>query len=300
MSPLSSSIVITLGTVALYFAIRAAPVQQCEFVHYRDYMGADGAIEECGVGETTFFDLSEYRYPIVMKLQPKEPLKAGQATTVTLHLTNSQGSPITPDEIAISHTQKLHLLLIDSTLEDYIHVHPAPAGGVGVYSFTFTPQSTGIYQSYLDFIALKSGRRVLASGELLVAPPDGESPTSIAPKKDHENLTFVEGEMIYNLVPEAEGFRLGQENRFRLKAESTGGELIYETVMGAYAHVVAFKDGVNGFAHLHPTNPFVSQQDPRNPDLGFVFAPTESGRYRLWTQLKINGHEKYIPFDIKL
>lgn len=300
MSPTASGIAITLGAIGLYFAIRAAPVEQCEFVHYRDYIGTDGAIEECGVGETAFFDLTKYRYPIVMKLQAVEPLVVGKSSTVTLQLTNSQGVPVTPEDIAISHTQKLHLLLIDSSLEHYIHVHPEPAGGMGLYSFDITPQSSGIYRTYLDFIALKSGRRVLASNELLVAPSEGQSPVSIAPDSTSERLSFTSDSFNFNLIPESDGFQLGRENRFRLEAHSATGELIFEPVMGAYAHIVAFKDDIDGFSHLHPTNPFVSQQDPRNPDLGFLFAPTEPGRYRLWAQMNINGQEKYIPFDIVL
>lgn len=299
--PYISAVFITLGMVALYFVIRAAPVQQCDFVHYRDYIGKDGAIEECGVGETAFFDLSQFRYPIKLRLEPTTPIVIGKPATINLSLSNSQGTPITPEDIAISHTQKLHLLLIDTSLEHYNHLHPEPTGTPGQYRFTFTPETVGLHQIYLDFIALRSARRVLASSELVVAP-GAVAPSSLPqPVAPQISYLYDSGDVRFRLVPEGDVFRLGEENRFHIEVESTqASSLSFDTVMGAYAHVVAFRDGINGFAHLHPTNPFVSQQDPANPDLGFLFAPTDSGRYRLWAQLHVNGKEHFIPFDLIL
>lgn len=71
-------------------------------------------------------------------------------------------------------------------------------------------------------------------------------------------------------------------------------------VMGAYAHLVVFDEEGKGFAHLHPQNPFVGQQDPKNPDLRFSFFPADPGKYRLWAQLLIDGQERFVPFDLEV
>ena len=36
------------------------------------------------------------------------------------------GSPLAADEVALSHTEKIHLLAVDPSLDDYQHLHPVP------------------------------------------------------------------------------------------------------------------------------------------------------------------------------
>ncbi|MGB0744532.1 MAG: hypothetical protein ACPGSB_08395, partial [Opitutales bacterium] len=97
-------------------------------------------------------------------------------------------------------------------------------------------------------------------------------------------------------------FPAGKESQLELNVKTQNGAyaIDFGLVMGAYAHLVVFDEAGKGFAHLHPQNPFIEQQDPHNPDLNFSFFPAEPGKYRLWAQLMIDGEERFVPFDLKV
>src|SRR5690348_3766977 len=70
-----------------------------------------------------------------LTLMPQAPLVVGKPTTVLLKLTNiDQRSLITDKDLQTVHTKKLHLLVIDSTLTDYQHIHPVETATPGLYS----------------------------------------------------------------------------------------------------------------------------------------------------------------------
>ena len=56
-------------------------------------------------------------------------------------------------KVARSHTQKIHLLAVDPSLEDYQHLHPVPDDLFdGIWHFTLTPKAFGEYRIFLDLI----------------------------------------------------------------------------------------------------------------------------------------------------
>lgn len=287
---------ISLGFVLLFVLIRNAPVEPCEVLHYGDYMNEDGAVENCGEEETAFFDMTKIRYPVEVKLQPQGEVVPGQPATFDLYLHDHLGKGIAYENIVISHTERIHLMAVDPSLTDYQHLHPQPAGAPGHYQFELTPSKSGTYSVYLDFISLLSQRRVLAKSEFQVA---GEAE---APHLQKSTTSPLDG-YTFELDGSAQGvFPAGEEAQLQLSVLSEGGNagLEFGLVMGAYAHLVVFDEEGKGFAHLHPKNPFVEQQDPQNPDLTFSFFPADPGKYRLWAQLMIDGEERFVPFDLEV
>jgi hypothetical protein len=78
---------------------------------------------------------------------------------------------------------------------------------------------------------------------------------------------------------------------------SDGGEVPMEPVMGAYAHLVAFDEARSGFAHLHPVEIDLSQRpNATKPELSFKITIPKSGRYVIWAQVNLGGHEMFVPF----
>lgn len=293
---LRAALFITLGFVLIYVLIRNAPVEPCEVLHYGDYMNEDGAVENCGEEETAFFDMTRIRYPIEVKLEPQGEVLPGQPATFDLYLHDHLGKGIAYENIVISHTERIHLMAVDPSLTDYQHLHPQPAGAPGHFQFELTPSKSGTYSVYLDFISLLSQRRVLAKSEFQV---EGEAE---APQLQKNTATSLEG-YIFSLDGSAQGvFPVGEEAQLQLGVLHEDGSegLEFGLVMGAYAHLVVFDEEGKGFAHLHPKNPFVEQQDPKNPDLSFSFIPADPGKYRLWAQLMIDGQEHFVPFDLEV
>lgn len=292
---LRATLAISLAFVLLFIVIRNAPVEPCEVLHYGDYMNEDGAVENCGEEETTFFDMTKIRYPIEVKLEPQGEVVPGQPATFDLYLHDHLGKGIAYENIVVSHTERIHLMAVDPSLTDYQHLHPQPAGAPGHFQFELTPSKSGTYSVYLDFISLLSQRRVLAKSEFQV---EGEAE---APLLRKSTTTPLDG-YIFKLAGPTRGvFPAGEEAQLQLsvlpEGESEGIE--FGLVMGAYAHLVVFDEAGKGFAHLHPKNPFVEQQDPKNPDLDFSFFSAEPGKYRLWAQLMIDGQERFVPFDLE-
>ena len=125
MSNYRSIVAITLLFIAAYFGLRALPDAECGFLHYEEVVNADGQIEFCATNHAGFLDLSRLKYPVRMELDGGETQGAGAAMEVTLTLETEGGIPIAPHELAITHTEKMHVMLVDASLQDY---HHAPGG----------------------------------------------------------------------------------------------------------------------------------------------------------------------------
>lgn len=296
-SQILSTVALTLGCVAVYVGLRLVPVEPCEFMHYGDFLTEDGVIEGCGYEEIGFFDLNELRFPLIAEVVPMTPARQGEPSLFQLKLRTSTGRPVSYPDLAVSHTERLHTMVVDPTLGDYHHLHPTDGGAPGLYQFEFTPQSTGVYQVFLDFIPLQTSRRTLVATSFEVS---GEAPSTVPVQT--ESLSYDTGEFAFRLVPEdGQGFRVGTETRFTLEVTGDASTpLVFDPVMDSFAHIVAFAPGRRGFAHFHPLNAFINTQDPRNPELEFAFSVDRPGHYRVWAQLSINGVEKFIPFDLQV
>ncbi|HKK17287.1 MAG TPA: hypothetical protein VJ952_01290 [Opitutales bacterium] len=287
---------ISLAFVLLYVVIRNMPVEPCEVLHYGDYMNEEGAVEYCGEEETSFFDMTKIRYPIEVKLQARSEVVPGRPATFDLYLHDHLGKGIAYEDIVVSHTERIHLMAVDPSLTDYQHLHPRPAGGPGHFQFEMTPSKTGTYMVYLDFISLLSQRRVLAKTEFVVAGP-------AEPVRLQKRTTVPMDGYTFQLKAPGQGsFPAGEESQLELRVLPKKGSAAvdFDLVMGAYAHLVVFDEAGTGFAHLHPENPFIDEQDPNNPDLRFSFFPGDPGKYRLWAQFMIDGEERFVPFDLEV
>jgi hypothetical protein len=286
---------ITLVCIGVYAGMRALPVEPCEFLHYGDYVNAEGVIEGCGYEETEFFHMGEIRFPIVANLTPLEDPQLGEPSLFKLTLFTTTGKPIQWEQIAVSHTERIHALVVDPSLNDYQHIHPQPAGPAGHYLFEMTPRHPGPYRVYLDFIPLINSRRTLLQAGF-------EVPGTPQPATFDQSKAFKKEQLRFTFIPETEGEAVtGKELRFRLSVEHiTGGETRFSPVMDSYAHLVAFDSAGTGFAHLHPLNPFIEGQDPLNPDLQFTMQFDQPGSYRIWAQVIVNGQQIFAPFDLSV
>lgn len=286
-------IAITAGCILTYVGMRSLPVEPCDFLHYGEFVNAEGVIEGCGYEETDFFDMQALRFPILVKMTPQDTPRTGEPVTFDLSIQTTTGRPISYDDIAVTHTERLHLLVVDPTLRDYQHIHPQPAGPPGHYTFTITPQSAGEYRAYFDFIPLTNSRRTLLHSRFQVegeGKAEVDSPKVVHAWRDWEfKLHFKQG------AP-----RVNEEFEIELLVSESDTRPEFQPVMGAYAHLVAFDAEGRGFSHLHPLNPFLDTQDPFNPELEFRMRLDRPGHYRIWAQVKVEGEELYLPFDLHI
>ena len=297
MNPSLKALLLSLPFVAVYSVSRYLPVSPCEFLHEKTY-NLDGVVDYCGPGDSSFIDLSSRKWPLNLDFRPLGELKPGKASNLRLDIRQFDGSPLTAEEVALSHTKKIHLLAVDESLSDYHHLHPEPDSLYdGVWHFSLTPENAGKYVVFLDFIPVRSPRRVLLSSAFQVP-----GQTSVA-VPNSENLVFLSQNRRFELskvnsVSDAEGIEL------LLRAVDGNGEaLTLRPVMGAFAHMVAFDPELKGFAHLHPLEDVLpaNQSDSHQGPLTFSFSPPKNGFYRLWAQVRIGEEaETFIPFDLKV
>lgn len=293
-------ILITAGCIGVFVALRLLPVESCEFLHYGDYVDSEGVIEGCGYEETNFFDLSQLRFPIIFELIPDQEPVVGKEVAFTLALRTTTGRSIDYRDIAVTHTERVHAMVVDQSLEDYQHIHPQPGGPSGHFRFRMTPHKAGPYRVYLDFIPLINNRRTLLAAKFEVSPTTGGR------TEDNQALVMKSsvaqfGNHRFKLALDTDALRAEAPFELELVPLAEGpNKPEFELVMGAYAHLVAFDPQRLGFAHLHPMNPIVEGQDPKNPDLRFQLELDKPGRYRIWAQIRIGREDVFLPFDLSL
>ncbi|MBU63133.1 MAG: hypothetical protein CMI26_11600 [Opitutae bacterium] len=288
-------VVCTLPFFAAYWAIRAIPVEPCDFLHAQTY-NAEGTLDYCGPGDSGFVDLTRRSWPLSLKLEALDDLRLGEPCRFRADIHQFDGSPLGFDDVALSHTKKIHLLAIDPALDDYIHLHPIPDPEFpGVWTFSLTPSSAGAYRLFFDFIPVRSPRRVLLSAGFEVAGQPGSIAGGESLKVERAGYTF-------SLIPESSGLSVGKDENLLFEARDAKGKPVtLQPVMGAFAHLVAFDDECRGFAHLHPEENLipVEGQELHSGSLTFGFRAPSTGHFRLWAQVRIAGQEIFVPFDLQ-
>ena len=295
--PIVSISLLTVFFLAAYFVLRALPDAQCGFLHYEEVIHPDGTIEFCATNHAGFLDLTRLKYPVEMVLA----LEGGSATqgseqVVTLELLTSGGMPIAPHELAVTHTKKMHVMLIDPSLQDYHHVHPKADGLNGQYIFEFTPNRGGVYQIFTEIVPLRTRRQIIATGTIEVAG----TPDAMVFERQTESV--VDG-LRFSLGNVPKEMRTGVDYRFDLNvAAADGGAVVLEEVMGAGGHMVAFDQARKGFAHMHPMDsvPLGDAAVGNEADLTFLFNVPNSGWYRVFAQVQVDGREVFGHFDIEV
>ena len=305
-------VLITVGAVVLYAGFRALPTGTN--LHSGDFsVPGKGMVELCDPANPQFVAVTTARSPVTLTLRTDSTtVTAGRETQLTLSLVTSTGKPVGPADLLVQHTRKLHLLVIDPTLHDYQHLHPEPGAIDGEWTVAFTPRLAGIYRVFADFVPVPTGRSLYAGAELAVAGVgagiDTVAVNSPASPPPHSWIAEVAGYR-FTLTPEAP-IRAGQVANLSFEISRLGGGPVpMELVMDAYAHLVAFDQGLSGFAHLHPMTPTpttpaesptpaspVSAPDTTHPRLAFRITIPAAGEYVIWAQVKLAGREVFAPF----
>jgi hypothetical protein len=289
-------ILITVGFGGLYVALRSMPSAACGFLHYApEGVNSDG-VELCAAQGTSYIDLSVLTFPVKFDAEWPSQRIAGEPMQSEFFLIGPTGKVILPHEIAFSHTQQIHLMLIDEELIDYQHLHPLVMDASGRWTFDWTPQRASRYHVFAQWVQAATSREVIATSTCVVKSTDRED--------------FEIASLNTALHQERDGycFELQWQNAPHLSAGVptnltfiiTRGDCAafsIEPIMAAYAHLVAFDFGLKGIAHLHPM-PTGEEKTPHRVQLVFMFSTTLAGHYRLWAQCQLNGVIFYIPFDL--
>lgn len=226
------------------------------------------------------------------------PLEAGRKATVKLTLSHPDGRPVLPRELLVEHTQRLHLLLVDSGLTDFQRHHPQPTATPGEFTFAFTPRFTSPYRLWVDVTPAATG---LAEFPVIDLPSTG-SPNPVNPLSDDRTGT-AEGVTMRLSFDDRQGTRpRARETRMmRLTVSDATGAPMKNLApyLNAFAHLTGFYDDGQTLVRLHPEGGPILREDFRGgPLLGFRFFPPKAGRVRFFCEVVVEGKRIVAPIDV--
>ncbi len=284
-------LIITALAIALYLGVRLLPTGT-NLNHMDFRVEGKGALEFCDPANPQFIPVVAARSPVVASLTAEREPARDQPVQFTLRLATASGKPVAPEDLIVAHTRKLHLLIVDPTLNDYQHLHPEPGRRPGDWVFTLTPNRSGLYRVFADFTPAATQRGLYTSADFTV-------PGAVARVVREASTTAQAMGFNFELVlPPV--FRAGQPVDLKFRIQTQGRDKMpvpLQPVMGAFAHLVAFDEARSGFAHLHPNETDLAKPpDSLRPELNFKVTIPEPGRYVIWAQVNLGGSEIFVPF----
>lgn len=297
---------ITAVAVAIFLGLRLLPTgTNLNHMDFRVDAKSGRAIEFCDPSNPQFIPVVAVRSPVSMTMATDSPGVTGRPVRAVVTLRTASGKAIAAEDLLVTHTRRLHLLLVDPTLADYQHLHPDPARTPGQWSFSFTPQRSGTYRVFADFTPAATARGLYASVDLEVAPAATPTEAAATAAETVRRVTPTEIEWHghrFGLAVSPQPARAGQpiDLQFSVRRLDAGDVGLGE-VMGALAHLVAFDAARSGFAHLHPVEAGASRApDPKAPVLNFKLTIPQPGAYTVWAQVNLRGREEFVPFALEV
>lgn len=206
-------------------------------------------------------------------------LPAGEKAAYRFRITGPDGKPVT--RFAVDQTKRMHFYAIRSDLTGFQHLHPT-MGDEGTWTADLAALKPGKWRMYASFIPddgpgkgkdLVLSRTVTAPGDARRTPLP-----AAATSADVDGYTVtVKGDLTAGTThPMTVGV-------------SKGGKPVtdLQPYLETYAHLTAFHEGDQAFAHLHPRTEV--KGDTGGPDLGFRAMLPKSGNWRLFLQFRTGG-----------
>ncbi len=193
------------------------------------------------------------------------------------------------------HTQKVHLLIIDDSLEDYSHIHPKALKEPGLYEFEWDAKKQANYRVWADLHPLDTDAQEYVIADLVTGKEaKSEINRTIVLESTMDGYTF-------KLSFDSESLVIGKPALGKItitdKVRNPVKDL--EPVMGAFAHIVGFFDDKQTVVHIHPMGEEPSKPTDRGgPELQFHIVAEKAGFIKLFAQVSIKGKELFVPFGI--
>jgi hypothetical protein len=229
---------------------------------------------------------------VELKITLDAPTTSGAKRTGALRLIHAAtGEPLTDEELAVVHTRKIHLFVVDQSLQDYHHIHPDATAQAGVFTFSFTPKSDAKYTAWADFTTLEDekNRRISTT---LPAETTRSVPAAIRMNStaERDGLAFT--------WETAAPLRSGEDGMANITITQNGKVVEdLEPVMGAYAHLVGFGADGKSILHCHPLGVEPVHEGERGHGrLQFHITPENAGTTQFYLQFKRHGEDVFIPF----
>lgn len=235
-------------------------------------------------------DLKTKTIQVVIVNAPNK-INANKTQTLRLQLLKNN-KPLTLNDLKTVHTKKIHLMVIDSTLTDYYHIHPVADSKNKDFVFNFTPKKSGTYQIWVDITPSATDK------QMFIKSVFGHSSQKALVNKEEILNTHV-GSYQFDLKIDGK-VQVGKPVMATITVTKDGKFFNkLEPVMGAFAHVVGFNSDYSTIMHMHPMGKEPANYSERGgSQLMFHLEPQNSGFVKLFAQFRINGKDIYAPFGV--
>jgi hypothetical protein len=233
--------------------------------------------------------------PVALTAQvtPASIHQVGHKQTFVLRLTNNdQGVDL--NQLKEVHTRKIHLLVVDSTLTDYHHVHPTATKVAGEYQFSFVPQKKA-YGLWVDITPKVTGEQTFLVLDL------GDPEKTAPPVKALSQESTVGGYTFRLSIKDPLVVAQGAMATVDVTDQAGKPVTALQPVMGDFAHVVGFSEDLRTIAHIHPMGPEPkTPQERGGPTLSFHLEPKKAGFLKLFVQTRIGDKDFFAPLGVNV
>lgn len=203
----------------------------------------------------------------------------------------------------------MHLIIVDSSLRYFDHIHPAQAGNT--FSVTTQFPHTGLYHLYLDFQPFDAIEQQIGF-TLLIGNAGQPSTDTEATTPVDSNLKKRFGSIDVAIITHgqlyADQMTLGQQTiTYVLHDAKTGKPLTnLKPFMGAFGHLTMISEKTYDFIHVHPTTLTPPPPDANGgPEVDFlpigIYGPFKPGIYRAFGEFSIKAGEDFdTDFTVKV
>lgn len=232
------------------------------------------------------------------------PLQANPLTDTLLAFTVFDAATGTRTELFQKlYEKQMHLIVVDSTLEYFTHLHPELDDSTFEISTQFPKED--VYRLYTDFQPFGATEQQFA-----FSLPVGDGRQQKSTQQPDKNLTKVFGdyEVTLSAPPlDAQEMSIGNQTlTFTIKDAGTEKPVTtLEPYLGAFGHLVMIKQDNYAYLHVHPQNPITPTPGlTGGPGVSFVplglYGAIQPGIYRVFAQFNPDGNLFTADFTVKV
>ncbi len=185
-------------------------------------------------------------------------------------------------KLETTHGKPLHFVVVDESLTDFQHLHPAMANE-GTWTQNVMFPSGGRYLLFADGKAGGSG--FAARQEIQVDGPPRKATSDFKP-----NDTSTVGSISATII-DPNTLNTGSESMVRLKLSRPDG---WQPYLEAPGHLIIIRKEGDEFIHAHPA------KDLNDGVVEFMAAFKKPGIYRAWAQFQREDKVLTFPFTISV
>ena len=232
-----------------------------------------------------------------------EPIVPGKQTNLKFRVFEaSNGQPV--NFFTINYEKIMHLIIVDSSLTSYQHIHPEFIDGWFTVNTVFPKE--GRYNLYLDFVPVGAieqqiGLSLHTQGHTTDPEPSGQIDTDM--KKVFGDYSV---KLNFNSPLESSKLSLGAQNLdFEVTDKNNQPVTTLKPYLGSFGHLVMINTKTYEYIHVHPvqTGNLLPDQSG-GPVVEFmplgIYGPIKPGIYKLFAQLNPDNNLITAEFTVNV